>query len=238
MSTTTFLDTVNRILRTCAIIRGDTDTISTFSDTQHNASLNLAIVATQNELVRLVSDRLIPAERDTSGTITLVANQRTYDLASGFRRFYGAPHFYDSNGNRQIYEWPGGLEALQVQYYTYATDNGSVNWFYWEPTTTKKVGFFQVPGTDESGQIFSYEYETSVQVSSSSDTLPFHNDDEDFMFIEMAARRFKFMWEDTKNELDIQAVLDKDTTYRSSKAALMALIRGQNPARSYSINYR
>jgi hypothetical protein len=233
----TFLSTVNRILRTCAIIRGDTDTISTFSDTQHNASLNLAVVAVQQELVRLVADRLIPAERKTSGTITLAADTRTYSLASDFVRFYGVPHFYNSSGNRQIYEFPGGLEALQVQYYTYATDTGSPNYWYWEPTTTKKVGLFQVPSSGEAGEVWTYEYEGSVLISDVSDTLPFPNTEEDYMFTDMAARRFKFMWEDVKNELDIQAVLEKDATYRSSKATLMALIRGYKPKRSYSNHY-
>ena len=230
----TFLQCVNRILRLNAILRGDTDEIATFSDTQHNASLNLAIVASQNELVRLVADRLIPAERQTSGTMTLAASTRTYTLASDFLRFYGHAHFYDSSANRQIYEWPGGLPALQVEIYTYATDTGDPNWWYWEPASTKKVGFFQVPS---GAKTLTYEYEGSVMVDTITDTMPFHNDEENYMFVEMAARRFKFLWEDVKNELDIQAVLEKDTTYRSSKATLINLIKGQNPRRSYANQY-
>ena len=230
----TFLEAVNRILRTCAILRGDTDPITSFSSTQHNASLNLAIVATQNELTRLVADRLIPSERQTSGIISLVANTRAYALAADFLRFYGNTHFYDSGANRQIYEWAGGLESLQHEIYTYATDTGDPNWRYWEPAATKQIGFFQVPS---SARTLSYEYEGSVMVRVITDTMPFHSDEENFMFVDMAARRFKFMWEDLKNELDIQAVLDKDTTYRSSKATLMALIRGANPGRTYAHQY-
>jgi hypothetical protein len=85
--------------------------------------------------------------------------------------------------------------------------------------------------------VLSYEYEGSVLIDDASDVLPFPNSEEDYMFTEMAARRFKFMYEDVKNELDIQAVLEKDTTYRSSKAMLMALIRGYKPRRSYSNHY-
>lgn len=230
----TLLQAVNRILRLNAQIRGDTDEITTFSDTQHNASLNLAIVAVQNELVRLVAEKQIPYERQTSGTITLAAGTRTYSLASDFTGFYGIPHFYDSDGNRQIFEYPGGLEALQVSYYTYATETGDPTYFYWEPTTTKKVGFYQVPSTVKT---LSYDYEGSVLVDSVSDTLPFHNDEEAFMFTEMASRRFKYIWEDVKNELDIQAVLDKDGTWRSSKAMLLALIKGYKPTRGYGFRY-
>lgn len=233
----TLLQCVNRILRLNAILRGDTDEITTFSDTQHNASLNLAIVCTQNELVRLVADRTIPSERQTSGTITLATGTRTYDLAASFTQFYGVPHFYDSGANRQIYEYPGGLTMLQIQHYTYATDSGDPNWFYWEPTSTKKVGFFQVPSSGQNGSVLTYEYEGSVLVDSVSDTLPFHNDEESFMFTEMASRRFKYQWEDVKNELDIQAVLDKDGTYRSSKAMLMSLVKGYQPRRNYGTRY-
>jgi len=231
----TFLECVNRILRKVAILRGDTDPITTFSDVQHNASLNIAIVAVQDELTRLVADRLIPYERKTSGTITTVAGTRTYSLASDFIRFYGVAHLYTSSANRQLYEYPGGLEALQLQIFTYATDTGDPSAWYWEPTTTKQIGLFQVP--QSSNTVYSYEYEGSVLVSSSTDTMPFHNNEENYMFSDIAARRFKFMWEDTKNELDLQAVLDKDTTYNSSKATLMALIKGRNRSRNYANQY-
>lgn len=231
----TLIQAINRVFRTCAIIRGDTDTVSSLSDTQHNASINLAVVAIQNELVRLVADRLIPYERKTSGTFTLVANTRTYSLASDFLRLYGFPHFYSSSANRQFYEWPGGLENLQVQQYNYQTQAGDPNWWYFEPTTTKQVGLFQVP--QASGAVWAYEYEGSTTVSAASDTMPFHNIEENYMFCEMASRRFKFLYEDIKNELDISAVLEKDTTYRNSKATLLALIKGKDPSRNYSNQY-
>jgi hypothetical protein len=236
----TFLEAVNRILRLSAIIRGDTDTVSTFNDTQHNASLNLAIVATQNELVRLIAERLIPKERSTSGSITLSTNTRTYDLATGFTRFYGVPHFYNSTHNRQIYEYPGGLEKLQVEIFNYQTQYGQPNWWYWEPvnSTLKKVGFFLVPSSAENGEVWTYDYETSVMVTASSDNMPFHNDEENFVFVEMCGRRFKFMFEDNKNTADIQQILDNDTSYRSAKSTLLKLLSGQNPSSRYGAIYR
>lgn len=228
-----FLDVINRILRLNAVIRGDTDLVSSFQDTQHNASLNLAIVCVQDELINLVADRLIPSERMTSGMITTVANQRTYSLASDFLRFYGQPHLRHST--TLIGEWPGGLENLQIQYPNYDTDTGSVNWFYFEPTQTKKIGLFQVPGS--SGEIWTYEYQASSIVTLATDFLPFHNDEENFAFTTMAARRFRFSWEDVKNQLDIMGVLEKDRTYITAKATLMNLITGKKPTRSYCNYY-
>ena len=103
----TFLDAVNRILRTNGIIRGDDDEVTTFNDVQHNATLNLAKIAVQDELVEFVSDRLVPLEQ-TTGTMDVSSGVRTYTLASDFVQFYGHPLFYDATNNRQLYEYPGG----------------------------------------------------------------------------------------------------------------------------------
>ncbi len=193
----------------------------------------------QNELVRLIANRLIPKERNTSGSITFQTDTRTYSLASGFTRFFGVPHFYNAAQNRQIYEYQGGVEKLQVEIFNYATQYGQPNWWYWEPgdTTYKQVGFFLVPSANEAGQVWTYDYETSVMVSAATDALPFHNDEENFVFIEMCARRFKYMFEDIKNEADIQNILDKDGSYRSANATLLKLLRGENPSNHYGYRY-
>lgn len=233
---TTFISAVTRILTSNALIRGDTDAPTTFSDVQHNASMKVAQIAVQNELIYLISDRLIPSERKTTGSITTSSGLRTYALATDFQRFYGSPpRLYNATQNRQIYEYSGGLDQLQVDIFNYATQPGSPNWWYFEPTTTDKIGFFQVPNAVE---VWTYDYEGSVLVTLSSDVLPFHSTEQDYMFIEMCSRRFKYMFEDVQNAGDIQAILDKDSGYRNSKAALMNLIRGKAPSRNYSSQYR
>ena len=153
----TFIECVNRILRMNAIIRGDTDPITTFSDLAHNASMNLAIIAVQNELTRIIAKKLIPKERKNSGSVTFSTNTRTYDLASDFIRFYANPHFYRASENRQIYEYVGGLPSLQTEVFNYETQYGQPNWWYLEPlnSTNKKVGFFLVPSvTENEGFVF------------------------------------------------------------------------------------
>lgn len=231
----TFLELVNRMFRQNGILRGDTDAISSFADTQHNASTQIAVIAAQNELTDLVADNLIPAERKTSGAITTVAGQRTYSLPSDFLRFYGHAHLYDAADNRQLYEYSGGLPQLQLDYYDYATQEGEPNWWYFEPTSGKKIGFFQVPDSPET---FTFDYEGSVMISAVSDNLPFSADEESYAFAEMAGRRFKYMFEDVNNQADIVAVLMADQTYRRAKARLAALLRGRNPARAYGFVYR
>lgn len=235
----TLIECINRIMRYNAIIRGDTDGITSLSDTNHNASLNLAVVAVQDELTSLIARRLVPKERVTSGTVTFATNTRTYDLASDFIGFYGTPHLYNATQNRQIYEYSGGLPRLQLEIFNYATQYGQPNWFYWEPldSTNKKIGFFLVPSASENGQVWTYDYEGSVMPTVGADALPFHNDEENYTFTQMAARRFKFMWEDTKNQNDLQAILDGDRSYNKASATLNRLLSGENPSNRYGFIY-
>lgn len=235
----TFIECINRIFRQNAIIRGDTDTIETFDDTQHNASMHVAIVGVQDELIKLVAERLLPKERNTSGTVLFATDTRVYSLASDFIRFFGVPHFYRSDENRQIYEYQGGLEQLQIDIYDYDTQGGDPNWWYWEPSSAslKQVGFYQVPTSAESGETWTYDYEASVMVDAATDDLPFHNDEESFSFTLMASRRFKFMFEDVNNSADIEMVLERDWTYRTARATLYKLLRGQNAATRYAPIY-
>lgn len=227
-----FIDGVNRLLRINQIIRGDDDDITTFSDTQHAADISLSQIAIQDELAEIVSERLIPYEK-ASGTITLLTNTRAYALASDFIRFFGIASFYDSTDNTRIYEWPGGETVLQHQDYLYKTTQGAPDYFYWENASTKQIAFYSVPDSTHNNRQLSYDYEKSVMVSNSTDTLPFHNNEEYYSFVSMASRRFHFM----KSEQGL-GLLTQDSTYNNAKARLYALMRQDNPAKSYGYRYK
>lgn len=233
----TFLEAVVRIMRLNGHIRGDTDAPASFSDTAHNSTMQIAQIAVQDELTNLSADRSIPYEK-ASTSIGLTTSTRLYTLPSDFIGFYGVPHFYDSTDNRQIFEYPGGLEALQLMDYKYASVDGTPISWYFEPGQTKKVGFYQVPNSTYNGRSLTYDYETSILVSLSSDTMPFHNTEENNSFCLMAGRRFKFLFEDVKNTQDIQRVLDNDGTYNNAKGTLLRLISGKNPSKRYAPMYR
>ena len=188
----TFIDGVNRLLRSASIIRGDDDAITTFSDTQHSADIQLAQIAIQDEITEIISERMIPYEH-TTNTISLVTGTRQYSLASGFIRFFGKPSFYDSTTNVRIYEYNGGEQALIDHDYQYKTTTGTPMYFYWNNTTSKSVAFYNIPDSTWNSRSLSYDYEQSVMVSVTTDTLPFHNNEEYYAFIAMATRRFQFM---------------------------------------------
>lgn len=229
----TFLDGVNRLLRINQIIKGDDDNITAFTDTQHAAYIELAKIAIQDELGEIVSERLIPYERDTN-TITLATGTQNYALQTDFIRFFGTrPSFYDSTDNVRIYEYPGGEDALKDQDFQYKTTQGAPSWWYWYDSTTKQVAFYNVPSSVYNGRSLSYDYEQSIIVSNSTDTLPFIGTEEYHAFIQMASRRFTFMRMDQP-----QGLLTDDPSYNNAKSRLYAFLRPNNPAKHYGYGYK
>jgi hypothetical protein len=224
-----FLSAVNRVLRSNNIIRGDDDDIVTFNDVQHNATLNLAIIAIQDELNDLVSDRLVDYEFAT-GTITTSVSASTYSLAPDFVQFFGIPKF--TTGSRFIVEYPGGLKALEIDVINYDQQTGSPNWWYFKHAVTKQVAFWPTPNVSE---VLSYNYEKDVSVDDSTDSLPFHNEMEAQAFCAAAGRRFKFLFEDAQN---VDAVLSGDASYQSAKSRIIRLMKGRNPYSTYGYTYR
>jgi hypothetical protein len=224
------LGAVNRVLRANGILRGDTDAITTFSDLQHGATLQMALLAVQDELVDLVSDKLLPYEKKTSGTVSSVASTRAYSLAADFIRFYGVARLYCTADNVEIYEYPGGQDALKSSDSSYLTKTGNPFWWYFEETTSKKIGLYPTPDSDKN---YTYDYEGDVSVTSSTDTLPFHNEIEAQAFCRIASRRFKMLFEGMD-----PAMVANDPERLQAKAVLANLIVGKNPPTSYAPTYR
>jgi hypothetical protein len=233
----TFLEAVVRIMRLNGHIRGDTDAPASFNDTAHNATMQVAQIAIQDELSNLAADKCIPYEK-ASTSVGLTTGTRLYSLPGDFIGFYGTPHFYDATDNRMIFEYPGGLERLQIMDPKYDTDTGTpLNW-YFEPGSTKKVGFYQIPNSTFNGRSLTYHYETDILVSASSDTMPLHNNAENYAFCAMAGRRFKYLFEDVKDKQDIQQILDMDLSYRTARGTLLRLVSGKNPPGRWSSVFR
>ena len=227
----TFIDAVNRVLRVNSIIRGGDDDITAFSETQHASDISLSQIAIQDEIAEIASERLIPYEK-TSATITLLTSTRSYALPAGFVRFFGIPSFYDATDGTRIYEFDGGEEILQHQDLLYKTTEGAPNYWYWDNTTTKKVAFYNVPNSTYNNRSLAYDYEASILVTNSTDTMPFHNSEENYSFDSMAARRFFFM----KSNKDL-GLLTSDATYNNAKSRLYAFLRHNNPSKFYGNTY-
>lgn len=233
-----FLDGVNRVLRINSIIGGDDDDLTSFSDVQHRATLELAKIAIQSTITELSSDRALPYEEATD-SITMTSGTRTYALASDFVRFKDEnPFFLELDGssnsaNRTSNMYPGGEERLRREVLDYKEQSGYPNWFYVLNTSTKQVGFYQVPDSSVDSVSFRYVYEKSIYPTAEGDTLPFTTTQEDHAFLDMAARRFQFIF--TKQPMD---GLEQDIIYKTAKSSLMSLIKPAPSSTSYGYDYR
>lgn len=227
-----FLTGVNRLLRRNNVIKGDDDNITTFSDNQHAAKIELSQIAIQDELNTLVSDRLIPYEK-TSGSIVTVENQRTYELAADFVRLFGEkPYFYYSTDNQQVFEYPGGEDHLRLAIPNYQDMRGNPTDWYIYHTTTKQVGLYQTPDATHAGRTYTYEYERDVTVSVENDNLPFHSEAEAQSFIATAARRYQLL-ELGQGDIDF----DTDAIYLTARRRLFDLMRFTNPKKRWGVKY-
>ena len=225
-----FLAAVNRLLTAEGFLSGDGEEITTFDDLQHKATTRLAVQAIQSDLVEVMQEMQIPYEKKTTGTFTTVAGTRSYSLATDFVNFLGKPMLYESSSNVELFEYPGGEEALKVSDYNYKTTQSNPWAWYIEGGTTKKVSLYPVP---QEAKTYTYDYEGDVSVSASSDTMPFHNEIEAQTFCRIAAVRFKFMHEGK----DL-AGLASDGERITAKATLAGLMAGKAPKRSYAPVYR
>jgi len=240
-----FLDAVNRVLRIESIISGDDDDLTSFSQTQHDAAINLAKISVQDELTALIAEEVIPFER-IEGTITLATGTRTYNLAANFVRFDGQRPFFlkqDGSGdseNQTIELYNGGENQIRRDFLDYQSQNGTPTYYYMatpSSVSVKTVGLFQVPIAADNGDVYRYYYEKDVSVSAAGDNLPF-NDLEANIFTRMAARHFKYLFS-TK---DVRAALfpggiDDDPVIRSARATLMNLLLPITPTYRYGRRY-
>lgn len=223
----TFLGGVNRLLRASGILRGDDDEMANFSSLQHNAAMNLAIIAIQSELADLVADRLIPYEK-TSASIVTVSGTRTYALESDFVRFYGQiPFLYCSADNVQIFE--RDVDTLRHEVYDYKTQSGDPIFWYWEASTTKQIGLYPVP---DEAKTYDYDYEKDVTVTASTDVLPFHTETESRAFIDLTMMRFKLML--TRQPVD---ALRGSADRMEARARLLNLMRPTDANMRYGSRY-
>lgn len=228
----TFVEAVNDVMVLDGILAGDDDTITSFSSTQHVASIRFAKRAIQQELAALVADETIPYERTSS---TLTVSTRLVSLPSDFIRFQDERpwlHETDSGGvakGNWIIEYPGGEERLRRVDIRYQENQGKPTYFYWPGGSTKQLGFYNVPDATYYYRIY---YEKDVSVTAESDTVPFVTATEVATFVEMAARRFKYLRSspEVREGLFPQG-LASDPVINEARTKLLQLLR-HKPART------
>lgn len=233
----TFLEAVNRILRIEGIIQGDDDDQTSFSQTQHAASMSLAQIAVQSQIADLVAGDILPYER-TSATLTTTAGTRTYSLASDFQTleelFFEELDGTEASGTRVVH-YKGGEEQLRADFSRYQEDRGNPIYFYFTGGTSKTIGLSPVP---ESSKSYRYYYQRDVNVSNASDELPFVTVTECQTFVRMCARMFKYLRATPQvREGLFPAGVERDPVILEARSTLSALLNPLPDKKHYGKRY-
>ena len=214
----TFLESVNRLMRTTTVMQWDDDDITSFSQTQHAGTISLA------------------RPEDAQGTITTVASTRTYALASDFVRLQRKnPWFQKLEGaigtdaqGQFLSEYPGGENQLKKDVVAYTSQTGTPQWYYF--TADQTIGFYPIP---DSADVWRYDYQKGVMPESESDSIPVQSDQMGYAFTDMASRLFTFLFTSQAIPQD----LNQDVVYKTAKSALMALQVKKDPIGRYGFRY-
>lgn len=211
------------------MIRGDDDDMTSFSQTQHSATISLAKIAVEDQIASLVSEQILPLE-EAQGTLSLVASQRVYALASDFVRMQ-ENYFVEIDGsgvseNSIIPEYKGGESAIRADIWDYQDVTGSPTCFYHTNGSSKSVGFYRVP---IEAQDLRYYYEKDVLVSVEADTLPFQTNIESNTFVRMASRHFELLLEGTSD----LAAFENDPVIISLRGTLSSLLNPRKQPERY-----
>jgi len=228
----TFLQAVNRMLRLATLMQWDDDDITSFSQTQHGATITLARQALQHVTNDLISDRFLFPE-DAQDTITTEASAPNYALASDFVRFKDKrPWFFQTDSNipnsQFLSEYPGGEAKLKKQVSKYETQTGTPQWYYF--TDDQEVGIYPVP---DAVLVYRYEYQKDVMPENESDSLPVQSEQMAYAYVDMATRLFSFLFAQQPLE-----GFTEDVIYMRAKSALMALQVKEPPSNRYGFSYR
>lgn len=229
----TYLDAVNRVLRTNGFLGDDDDDLESFTTTQHQASMNVAKIAVTTTLTSLISDQLIPHEQEEAN-ITYTVGERAYQLDCQFIRFAGDPYLVelDDDGNPTthfLWEFKGGENRLRKTIHNYRTTPGKPIWWYYINTDEKKIGVYPVPDT---ATTIMYIFEKDLSISNYKDILPFNNTMEFDAFCNMSSRTFKYVFEKSP-----MAGLEGDVVYATSKATFQQLVRPLDADKHYGATY-
>lgn len=187
-----FLQAVNATLRRVGEIAGDSQELATstvtstatglvatdaFTDSRRQHKID-TIIQLWNEATHQIYSLNLAARVAATATLTLVADQREYDLPSDFERMAGkdqtAQIVRGATTGLLVGEYPGGYAQLLVDRQLATDYTGDPQYWAISPVASK-ISFDNYPTSDQAGQTYNFLYEKRLALTSTmaTDTLPF-----------------------------------------------------------------
>ena len=169
----------------------------------------------------------------------LSSSRRVYSLPSDFLRLSGEEKMWklDSDGdvdNTFVYIVEEDRLRDQVNA-SYESVSGTPHFFYFTEGTTNKAGFYPVP---DSTEIYKFWYDKSVNVETSTGTMPFITTEQFNAFCNAAARSFKFLrLGPQERDALFPNGIERDPVLDAKRATLIRQLMRRNPPKKYGRRY-
>lgn len=166
----TLLNATNEILKRVRVISGDSGALTSLSDSARQGAIDVAVQVINEGLDELYSSTGLPKpKQQSSSTITLVAGQRDYTLASNLVLLRWP--LIDRTNSQIIEEYPGGYNQL-LQDDLEQDDTGLPHSAAISPVDGK-IYMDVAPTAADAGRIYTYQYDKDLSLALAADTVPF-----------------------------------------------------------------
>jgi hypothetical protein len=175
---TTLLTAVNDILKRASIIAGDSSALTSLTDAARQVDIDISVQVINEANIALYADaKRTPPSGQSSSTITLVTNTRNYTLASDIVRLHNTDGILavDKTNTQFIYEYDGGYDRLLQDIDPEVDDTGTPLYGVIRPTDGA-LYVYPTPDSTVNGNVYTYQYDKSLIMSTYTDTFPFSDD--------------------------------------------------------------
>jgi len=171
------IDGVNEILKKVDILEGDTGLLTTLTDSARQVFIDTAIQSLNEVLDELysISVRSKPQQL-RSATVTLTTSV-TANLDANIVTLRKEYHLVDRSNNHIIYildDTDDGYRSLILGDLE-QDDTGLPSYAAIDPTGVNRIRFDRKPTASESGRIYTYHFDTDLELTLAADAFPFSN---------------------------------------------------------------
>lgn len=191
----TLLNSVNAIFRRVGLVSGDNSELTSLTDSARQVSVDQAVQVINEGVAELytTAEISLPNEQAES-TITLLLATRDYSLASTLIQLRWP--LIDKTNTQFIHHYPGGYNAMLLGD-PEQDDTGLPHYGAIRPTDGK-LYLDRAPNSEDVGKVYTYQYEKTLRMTLSADTVPFN----DTIFDAMVPAWVQLFKRERRNEFD------------------------------------
>ena len=168
------LNAVNILLKRVGVVAGDAGDITSFTDTEHQREIDIALQVWNEILDEAYSSGVFEGEVDVV-TITLAADTREYSVPSDFEKFTSIAVFINANDSNRLHPYRGGYQRMYVDQPDPTDQTGQPHRYVINPQNSK-VRVDTTPTSGEAGDVYTALYEKRINLSATGDTFPCSDD--------------------------------------------------------------